>query len=466
MAVSLLVVGFAMATYYVTRSILLERQEQNFVRMVSSQTEHIEEFYLTAVAKDDSADSSNESLLTEMRNFVNGISAGSSIHVVLRYGGDTWVSRNSINFGRTALNPQLVEAVAQGTPSIMRYRANGTALQVAGVQLAGGELWYFGIESTQDTVDILNSLVMIVVIGGAIVLLVAILAANFLLRRTFLSIKAFVRATESGKEGSLSPIKGAVDPEFNQLKDSFNQMQQALSHRLERERQFALEVSHELKSPLTTIVLSLETMKLFYRDIPEQAQQAVELLDMEVERFRELLEDLLDISKPPESMDFNFTAIDAKDFLSKLVKHSIPIELDGKAFSFEGDPQLLSQVFTNLFDNATEYAGGVSAIKVWVAGEHIYFAVEDHGPGVPEYDREKIFNRFSRGVSGLSRGAGSGTGLGLAIAKERMHQQNGDIWVESASGSTGARFVLKLPLIQPRYKSRKLIPGKRQLPDA
>ena len=458
-AVSLLVTGFSAATFHITRTILLDRQEENFVQTVSNQLNHVEEFYLRAKAEG----VSSESLLHAMRHFVSSLSSGPEFQVILRYGGDTWVARNPVDLGRLDLNPSLLDAVAQGASPIMRYNADGVALQVIGTQLADGDLWYFGVGRIQNTINTLNSLIVIITVGSAIVLLTALLTASFLLRRTFASIKAFVRAAEDLKEGSLAPIRQTVDPEFDQLKDSFNQMQQIISQRLEREQQFALEVSHELKSPLTTIVLSMESLKLFQQELPAQAQHAIDLLALEVDRFRRLLLDLLEMSKPDEGLALEFSTIDAKHFLSNLVPHYVPCKIQGADMRFEAEATLLSQVFANLLENAQEYAGGVVAVEVWTEGKDIYFAIEDRGPGVPEYDREKIFERFARGTSGLKQGKGSGTGLGLAIAKERMQQQNGDIWVEDARGDIGARFVLKLPLVQPRYKNYQLFRNANRL---
>ena len=455
-AVSLLVVGFATATYFVTRDVLLDRQEKNFLAAADSQAVRVEDYYLAAQTELLNDPNRDQLLLNDLRNYVSGLSAGSGIQILLRYDGQTWVSQNALGLSSSHLDPRIINSVSEGTPAIMRYRIDGDIKQVLGAPLANGELWYFGVETAQDTVNILNTLVIVIVIGAVIVLIVALIAADFLLQRTFASLKSFVRAADDVRDGSIVPIKEAVDPEFEQLKHSFNSMQFAVNNRLERERQFALEVSHELKSPLTTVVLSAETLQVFREDMPKQAQQALDLLALEIKRFRRLLADLLEISKPPESLNLSFTAIDVENFLSEMTNCDIPVEIEGQKISFEGDVKLLTQAFANLLENAREYAGGAAIIKAWIEDNSVFFSIEDRGPGISEHDREKIFERFTRGTAGLRQGAGSGTGLGLAIAKERVQQHRGDIWVENISGHNGARFIMKLPLVQPRYPLARL----------
>jgi len=442
------VVGFATATYFITRNILLDRQEQNFLEVVEDHSIRVEEFLLTSEATYSEAD-----LISRLRDFISELSSDSGVQVLLRYKDNIWLSPNPLNLNRSALDPQLIETVSSGNSSIMRYEFEGELQQVAGVPLAGGRLLYFGIESTQNTADILNLLTVIIFVGSIIAVIVTTVIGGVLIRRSFATIGAFRRAAEDIREGSIAPISEPVDPDFEQLKDSFNRMQRAINRRIEREQQFALEVSHELRSPLTTIIVSLETLKSYSEKFPGQAQQALELLAVEVERFRQLLLDLLEISRPPESIILDLTFIDAQKFMKELLGQDVPIVLENSSIQFEGDEKLLSQVFLNLLRNAQEYADGATTVNVWREDDAIFFAMEDRGPGVEDEDKEKIFDRFTRGSVGLNRGKSSGTGLGLAIAKERVRLHNGDIWVEDVNSRGGARFVVKLPLTQPMTKS-------------
>ena len=142
----------------------------------------------------------------------------------------------------------------------------------------------------------------------------------------------------------------------------------------------------------------------------------------------------------------------------------IPVEADP---ALEGliilcDKRRLVRVLANFLDNAAKYADGATRVLVEQApvpdpvdGEEpaeprLRIIVEDQGPGVPEADRERIFDRFNRGGQGGSRGRDLGVGLGLALAAEHARLQGGAVWVEGRpDGVSGSRFVIELPLLEP-----------------
>src|SRR3546814_17936746 len=111
------------------------------------------------------------------------------------------------------------------------------------------------------------------------------------------------------------------------------------------------------------------------------------------------------------------------------VSHSsesdVPVELDAELAGVvvHADKRRIVRLIANLLDNAAKYAGGASAVILRQVEDGIQIAVEDHGPGVTEDDRELIFNRFSRGVSAGSRGGSEGVGLGLAMVDEHVRSE-------------------------------------------
>ena len=112
-----------------------------------------------------------------------------------------------------------------------------------------------------------------------------------------------------------------------------------------------------------------------------------------------------------------------------------------------GDKRRLEQVLRNLLDNADRYAGGVTRVSAAQTDGTVTVYVDDAGPGIPETERERIFDRFTRGRN-ARRGAGAGTGLGLALVREHARVHGGTAWVTDAPGG-GARFAVRLPLEQP-----------------
>jgi signal transduction histidine kinase len=113
------------------------------------------------------------------------------------------------------------------------------------------------------------------------------------------------------------------------------------------------------------------------------------------------------------------------------------------------DKRRFERIVANLVQNAERYAGGVESVVVEAEGDHVRICVDDNGPGVPEDERERIFDRFSRGASAAgSRGLGGGSGLGLALVAEHVKVHGGRVGVDT-SPSGGARFIVELPFAPP-----------------
>ena len=108
---------------------------------------------------------------------------------------------------------------------------------------------------------------------------------------------------------------------------------------------------------------------------------------------------------------------------------------------------LKEAVIANLLDNASKYGGGATSVSLRQAEDGVQIAVEDRGEGVPEEDRDLIFNRFNRGSVAGRRGSSEGVGLGLALVAEHVNLHGGRVWVEDRrDGGPGARFVVELPV--------------------
>jgi len=112
----------------------------------------------------------------------------------------------------------------------------------------------------------------------------------------------------------------------------------------------------------------------------------------------------------------------------------------------EIDKRRIAQVLRNLCENADKYADGVTQVRLVRSGDDIRIELEDEGPGVPEDERELIFERFARGSEGGRRGTSTGVGLGLSLVSEHLRLHKGTISVaDRVDGLSGARFVVSLP---------------------
>ncbi|WP_367115260.1 sensor histidine kinase [Pseudonocardia sp.] len=217
---------------------------------------------------------------------------------------------------------------------------------------------------------------------------------------------------------------------------------------MERDIQFAGNVSHELRSPLTTMINAVAVLRRRSADMPPAASQAVALLDADVHRFRRMVIDLLEISRADGE-------IDGRDLercdVPEIVAHSVadrescpPAEVIGVPPLVLADRRRLDRVVCNLLDNAGNHGGGVIRVAVIGRDQWVRLEVDDDGPGVPLAQREQIFERFTRGDLAGRRGEDTGTGLGLALVAQHVARHRGRVWVEDRPGG-GSRFVVELP---------------------
>ncbi|MCK8826520.1 cell wall metabolism sensor histidine kinase WalK [Natroniella acetigena] len=227
--------------------------------------------------------------------------------------------------------------------------------------------------------------------------------------------------------------------------------------RLERmRRDFVSNVSHELKTPLTSIKGYVETLvdsKLDY----ETAQHFLGIINDETSRLERLITDLLDLSKIEsvsnlgisQEVDLVEVIRDASSLLKNKAEEKeidLKLSLPFEAPIIKGKQDQVSRLIINLLDNAIKYTpqGGKVKTVLYLEKDEIIIEVEDNGIGIPEQDLERIFERFYRVDKARTRKQG-GTGLGLSIVKHIVRQYNGEIDVESKL-EQGTKFIVSLPL--------------------
>jgi signal transduction histidine kinase len=212
-------------------------------------------------------------------------------------------------------------------------------------------------------------------------------------------------------------------------------------------------VSHELRSPLSTLVAAVEVVGARQHELSAPAQAAFELLAAEVGRLVRLVEDLLEISR----LDAGVADVAMEEVrLDELVRHAVnttasapvPVDVDDdlRPTVVRADKRRLERVLNNLIVNAEHYAGGVTRVAVERDNGCARICVEDTGPGVPQDEREQIFERFVRGRAARVQRPDGGAGLGLSLVAEHVRVHKGRVWVEERAGG-GARFVVELPVV-------------------
>jgi signal transduction histidine kinase len=210
---------------------------------------------------------------------------------------------------------------------------------------------------------------------------------------------------------------------------------------------------------LTTLSAALSVLRGRRDELGGRGRAALDLLGNEVDRFAVLVQDLLEISRLDAGHPFDREPVGlarlvlTSPSLARLPDVAVEVDASVAGVTVAGDKRRLERVLANLLQNAVRYGGGVTAVRVTPGPDTrpdgtptcVLLAVEDSGPGVPPEDRDRIFERFSRG-SGGDRDGTRGVGLGLALVRDLVAAHDGEVWVEDRPGG-GARFVVALPAL-------------------
>ena len=239
----------------------------------------------------------------------------------------------------------------------------------------------------------------------------------------------------------------ATDDEVGRLARTMNDMLERVDDASRRQRRFVADASHELRSPLTRMRTELE-VDLAHPDRADLAATHASVLE-EAIGLQRLADDLLLVARADERGGAGEAVpVDLDDVVLRVARRlraddRVQVDLAGvSAGHVLGDRDQLTRVVSNLADNAVRHATSVVRLTLVESDGVVALTVEDDGPGVPEADRERIFERFARVDTARSADVG-GTGLGLAIARDLAEAHGGTLALDPTP--TGARFVLTLP---------------------
>lgn len=423
----------ALVSYGVTRSTLVNQREQSAQRQAYLNARSIRS------ALDTASDSPSDVLSATQ------ISTGGN--ALLRSGGKWFAT--SVAVGRADVPRSLLQVVDDGAGGRQRIRLDGRPVVTVGVPIVASEAQYFEFVPMTDLDQTLSSIRRGLALAALATTAVGMLAGRAATARVLRPVRRMAHAANLIHEGSLDRrLESDGDGDLEPLVESFNQMVDGLHERIEREARFASDVSHELRSPLASMAAALSVARR--RAAGTATMEALDVLGEEVDDFSQLIMDLLEISRVEAGVAELVTAqVDPTRFAEEVLAST---HRDGVALAVGAgagpavalDKRRLSQVLTNLLDNAENYAGGATQLLVDGDVDHVRFCVDDAGPGVPEEERSYIFGRFARGTEiGVA-----GTGLGLALAREHVRLHEGTLDVTDAPGG-GARFVVVLPRVAP-----------------
>ncbi|MGF0310903.1 sensor histidine kinase [Rhodococcus sp. IEGM1428] len=320
---------------------------------------------------------------------------------------------------------------------------------------------------TTAIADVRRQLRILMLGAGAVTLLLAAAALTFAVRRALSpldSMTSVARRITNGDRGRrLLPTKpntdlgrtaSAVDEMLDALEDAERrEASAARTAKLAEEdmRRFLADAAHELRTPVAGISALAQSLQRDAEQRPDRVARWSELLVGESARASRLVSDMLDSVRADNTSDLELTDSDLADVTRRTVERAalltphIRFDIDAaQPVPVRVDVGRIEQILSNVLDNASRFTprGGSITVAVNSVGNEAVVTVDDEGPGVPEADRERIFERLVRLNSARDRSSG-GVGLGLSIARTLARAHSGEL--VCAAGPTGARFRLSLP---------------------
>ncbi|MEH1101557.1 sensor histidine kinase [Micromonospora sp. CPCC 205561] len=432
----LLSASMALVSYELTRRSLLDERERTAVRAA----------YFDAAVVRTGLDTEETDVVEVLRSLDTG---GNRRPLLLR--GDDWYARTA-DTGLTAAVPlDLQRLVRGGEPAVQRVRVDGQPTLLVGLPLAPSTSYYelTSLRELDQTLRVLAlalTAVAIVVAGSGAAL------GWYATRHSLRPLTAVADAAQEIAAGNFSArLATTTDPDLTRLSTSFNHMVDQLSQRIERDRRFAADVSHELRSPLQTLAAAASVLARRREHLDDRTATAAGLVADEISRFQRLVDDLIQLARGDQPVDrapVDVAALARQACRARGLPDTLVRTDPGLADAWLVDERRVEQILANLVDNALRHAGGPVAVRLSQRDGTGIVEVDDEGPGVPPDDRKVIFDRFVRGRAAHSRAGGDGTGLGLAIVAQHAAAHRGRAGALDRPGG-GARFRVELPEVLP-----------------
>jgi signal transduction histidine kinase len=426
--------SLAVATYELTRHSLLAERQRTATRAA---------YFDAAVVRQGLAAES-----ADVVDVLRTLDTGQGRRPLIFKNG-TWFAR-SADSGVTAAVPRsLRDVVQRGLPGVQRVSLHGTPTLVVGVPLKDVSAEYYELTSQTELQRTLREVGLTLSLVALTTTVAGAALGLWASRRIMRPLSSVAAAARTVAEGDLTTrLDPARDPALEPLTSSFNEMVNELAGRIERDRRFAADVSHELRSPLQTLTAASGVLANRRADFDSRTAAATDLIVAEVERFNLLVTDLLELARGDQPVDPQ--PLDVATLVHNACRaHGVPAERVRVDRSLEWplDARRFERVLANLIENATSHAGGVTNVSCGVVDGCLRLVVDDNGPGVPSDERTMIFYRFGRGRRASARSGASGTdgtGLGLSLVAQHVADHGGDVSVADAPGG-GARFMVTIP---------------------
>ncbi|MEC3975828.1 sensor histidine kinase [Amycolatopsis sp. H20-H5] len=434
MGLLLVVSALAIATWNLSTGYMLAQREQSATQQAEVNVRLVER-----------AINAQSSGLDEL---LTGLATGPDSTILL-YRRGRWLTSGR-QVGSASLPPALLDLAHHGSPARQRLISDGIPVLAVSLPVNADDGVYIELYPLLELDRTFRYLSTLLVTGTLSCALLGVVLGAWASRRALRPLTALTAAASRVAAGDLGArLPQQADPDLAPLATTFNATAEALEQRVKRDARFATDVSHELRSPLTTMVNVAEVLERRQEALPDPAKRALRLLLAEVRRFRRMVVDLLEISSADQqAANHSLEVVDLVELVRNIVASrrasDLEVQSDGPPPLVAADRRRLDRVVDNLLDNAERYGGGAVRAAVLRDDGKARIEIDDNGPGVPPDLRDQVFERFARGAFAGRRGPDTGSGLGLAIVADHVRRHHGTVWVEDRPGG-GARFVVELP---------------------
>lgn len=431
---ALLVAGtLSLATWHLATGFMIKQRETSAIRQASADARLVE----SALEHDSEG----------LEDLLAGLGAEAE-PAVLRIDHADWVIGRSLAPER--LPAAFLDQVRDGTPVRQRIVRDGTPRLAIGLPLPGASAAYVEVAPLRELDRTSRFLGWILLAGTVACGLAGALLGRWATTHALRPLRRLTETAARAARGDLAVrLPATRDPDLSSFTTAFNDTAERLEQRVARDTRFAGDVSHELRSPLTTMLNAMSVLKRRSEELPASTRAAVDLLDTDLRRFRRMVDDLLEMSRDDQDTDRStFELVDLAALVRASAQHHGPIPAD--AIDVQDTPWVLAdrvrleRALANLLDNARQHGKGLVRLGILRRDGHARIEVDDAGAGVPAEVREHIFERFARGSPADRPTTDSGAGLGLALVSRHVRRHDGRTWVEQRPGG-GARFVVELP---------------------
>ncbi len=361
--------------------------------------------------------------------------------------------------GKTILSKDVIQCINGDKAKVVNQLENKVQI-ILPVHSANGEnvdgvvFMDFALTEVTKMYDSISTMTVTIIILLSLVIIVCSVLYSAQVVKPLQDVSASIQKVSAGDLNEIMELSGCN--EVKRISDKFNSMLSALQNLEDARQEFVSNVSHELKTPITSVKVLAESL-IGQENVPiELYQEFMEDINNELERMNKIINDLLSLVKMDKNAaDVNISEVNINEFVESILKQLQPIaDLRNIEMVFESvrpvnaqvDEVKLTMAFRNLFENAIKYNYDNGWVRISLNADHkfFYLKVSDSGVGIPEELQDSIFERFYRVDKARSRETG-GNGLGLAITRNAILLHRGSIRVHSVE-QQGTTFTVRIPL--------------------